>query len=146
MLLADAELGRGLADQLDEIGRRIFAFAAQLALGVQRGAQESHGGDARHFDRILEGEENALGGALVRRQLKDALAVEQDVTLGDVVGILAGQHIGQSRLARTVRAHNGGDLTLLDGQIEAVEDFLVLDLDMQILDFKQRHKTSLVYA
>ena len=135
----DAEMGRGLAHPLHEIRRREFALAARLALRVERGAQERHGGDARHFDRILERQEQALGGALVRRHAENALAVEQHVALGDFVVVLAGQHIGERRLARAVRPHDGRDLALLDGQRQAVEDFLVLDLDMQIFDFQQCH-------
>ncbi len=110
-----------------------------FALRVERGAQERHGGDARHLDRILERQEHALGGALVRRHPQDALAVEQHLALGDVVVVLAGQHISERGLARAVRAHDGRDLALFDGQRQAVEDLLALDLDMQIFDFKQRH-------
>ena len=110
-----------------------------FALRVERGAQESHGGDARHFHRVLEGEEHALGGALVRAHLQNAFAVEQHVAFGDGVVGLAGQHIGERRLAGAVRAHDGRDLALLDGQVETVEDLLALDLDVQIFDFKKRH-------
>src|ERR1019366_7669867 len=49
---------------------------------------------ARHFHRILERQEHALGGALVRRHAEDAGAVEQHVAFGDFVIVLAGQHIG----------------------------------------------------
>ena len=115
------------------------ALAARLALRVERGAQERHGGDARHFHRILEGQEHALGGALVRRHAEDVLAVEQHLAFGDLVVVLAGQHIGERRLAGAVRPHDGGDLALFDGEVEAVEDLLALDLDVQVLDFKQRH-------
>jgi hypothetical protein len=73
------ELGRDLAHALHEFRRREFALAARLALRVQRGAQERHGGDARDFDRILERQEHALGGALVRLHLQQVLAVEQDL-------------------------------------------------------------------
>ena len=78
----------------------------------------------------------------LRRTEQQALAVEQNVALGDFVIVLAGQHVSQRRLAGAVRPHDGGDLAFLDGQREAVEDFLVLDLDMQIFDFKQRHNFS----
>ena len=50
--------------------------AARIALRIERGAQERHRGDARHFDRILEGEKNAFGGALVRRHFKDAFPIK----------------------------------------------------------------------
>ena len=59
----DVELGRAVLHQAHEIGRRQLLLAARLALGIERHFQELHGGDAGNFDRILEGEEHALGGA-----------------------------------------------------------------------------------
>ena len=120
-------------------GVDISASPRCLALRVERGAQEGHGGDAGDFDRILEGEEQALGGALVRLHRRGFLAVEQDFALGDLVAGLAGEHIGERRLARAVRAHDGVHLALLDRQVEAVEDFLAVDFDVQVFDFKKRH-------
>jgi hypothetical protein len=32
------------------------------------------------------------------------------------------------------------DLPLLDREIETVEDLLAVDLDVQVFDFKQRHR------
>jgi hypothetical protein len=69
-----------LANFLQKIRRGKFAFAARLALRVQRGAQERHGGDAGDFHRILEREEDALGSALVRRHCQQVFALEQDFT------------------------------------------------------------------
>ena len=55
-VLVDSELGRGFAHLLDEFRRRQFRLAALLALRIERGAQERHGGDAGDFQRILKGE------------------------------------------------------------------------------------------
>src|SRR6476469_114305 len=140
-LLVDTEMFGRLAHQFHELRRGKLGLAAGLTLGVERGAQEGHSGDAGYFDRVLERQEQALGGALVRRHRQNALAVEQHIALGDLVVVLAGQHIGKGRLAGTVRAHDGGNLALLDRQRQAVEDFLVLDLDMQIFDLKQHWLT-----
>jgi hypothetical protein len=74
------------------------AFSAAL--------QEGHGGDAGDFDRILEGEEHALGGALIGAISREVLAVEQDLAIGDFIARLAGEHIGERRLAGAVRAHD----------------------------------------
>ena len=60
-------------------------LAARLALRVQRRLEEGHGRDAGDLDRILEGEEHALGGPLVGVQLEQVLAVEQHLALGDLV-------------------------------------------------------------
>ena len=67
----------------------------------------------------------------------DVLAVEQHLALGDLVVGLAGEHMRERRLAGAVRAHDGVHLPLLDGEVETVEDFLAVDLDVQIFDFKQ---------
>ena len=49
---------------------------------------------------------------------------------------LACDDIGKRRLARTVRAHDGGDFTIVNGEVQAVEDFLVFDRDVEIANFK----------
>ena len=122
-----------------EVGRRKLLLAAPLALRIERGAQERHGGDARDLQRILERQEQALGGALVGRQRQQVLAVEQDLPVGHLVVGFARQHMGERRLAGAVRAHDGRDLSLLDGQVQPVEDLFAVDLDVQVLDFKQSH-------
>ena len=135
----DLKLAGGVPHQLQEFGGRQLCFAALLALRVERGAQERHGGDARNFERILERQEQALGGALVRLHLQNVLAVEQDLAFGRLVAGFAGHHIGERRLARAVRAHDGVHLTLVHGEVETVEDLLAVDRDVQILDFKHWH-------
>jgi len=70
----------------------------------------------------------------------EILAVEQHFARGQLVVRLAGEHIGERRLARAVRAHAGMDLPLLDREIETVEDLLAVDLDVQVFDFMQRHR------
>ena len=82
-VLVDAELAGGLAHALHEFRRRQLRLAALLALRVERRAQERHGGDAGNFDRILEGEEQPLGGALVGLHREHVLAVEQHLPCGD---------------------------------------------------------------
>src|SRR5712692_1010082 len=138
-VLFDTELARDLVHALDERRHQELGLAALLALRVERGAQDGHGGNAGNFERILEGEKEPLGGALVGRKRKNVLAVEQHLALGhDVVG-LAGEHVRERRLARSVRAHDGMHATLTDLQVETVEDVLAVDLDVQILHFQQMH-------
>ena len=67
----DLQAPGGVLDHAHEIGRRDLGFLAMLALGVERRLEEGHGGDARHFDRVLEGEEQAGGGAFVHFESKD---------------------------------------------------------------------------
>jgi hypothetical protein len=123
-------------DFLEEIRGGIFALAARLALGVQRGAQEGHGRDPRNFHRILEREEHALGGALVRRHREQVFAPEQDLAAGHLVTRLARDHMGQRRFAGAVRAHDGMDLARVHNKRKPMEDFTLLDADLQIFDFK----------
>src|SRR5690606_25585274 len=87
---------------------------------------------------ILESEEDAGGCALGRVHFEDRLAVIEDVALSDLVVFLAGENVGQGRLAGAVRPHDRGDFACLDGQIESADDLGAVfgDAGMQVLDFK----------
>src|SRR6185369_349092 len=111
--LADAEMIGGIAHEFHELRRGNFRFAPRLALGVERGAQEGHRSDTRHFHRILERKENTLGRAFIGRHLEDVVPVQQHFAFGHLVVVLSGQHVGERRFARSVRAHDGRDLALL---------------------------------
>src|SRR5690606_40997290 len=106
------------------------------ALRVDGDLEEFHGRNARDLDRILEGEEYARGGALCRVHLEDGLAIEQDVALGDLIILAAGEDIGQGRLARAVRPHDGSNLALVDGQVQATDDLgaVLGNAGVQVLD------------
>ena len=127
---------RDLAHLLQEVRRREFALAARLALRVQRGAQEIHGGDAGNFHRILERQEHALGGALVGRHLQQVFALEQDFAAGDFIARLAGDDMAQRRFAGAVRPHDRVDFALVHGERQPVENLTLLDTDLQVFDFK----------
>ena len=114
-----------------------FAFAARLALRVQRRLQEGHGGDAGNFHRILEREEHALSGALVRRHFEEVFPLEQDLAAGDFIARLAGDDVGQRRFAGAVRPHDRMDLARIYLERQPVENFALFDTDLQIFDFKQ---------
>ena len=131
-VLRNVEGFRDLAHLLEKVRRRIFALAARLALGVQRRAQERHGGDTRDFHRILEREEYALGGTLIGRHLQQVFAVEQDLAAGNFVARLAGDDVRQGGFAGAVRPHDGVDLALVHGKRQPVENFTILDTDLQI--------------
>ncbi len=84
--------------------------------------------------RVLEREEEAALGALVGLELEDALAVEEDLALGDLVGGVAHQRVGEGRLPRSVRSHDGVHLVRAHGQVDALDDLgSVLERDVQIL-------------
>ena len=59
---------------------------------------------------------------------------EEDFTLGHVVGFAPGQHAGEGALAGAVRAHDGVDLTGVDGQVDAAEDFFVVHAGVEVFD------------
>ena len=137
-VLVDAELLGRAVDRLDEGGGLQFVLAARAALRVHRGLEEGHRGDAGDLQRILEGEEQAGGGAGVRLHREDVLAVQQDLAVEDLVILLAGDDIAERGLAGAVRPHDGGDFSIVDREREPVEDRLVLvgDLDVQVADFE----------
>ena len=90
--------------------------------------------------RVLEGEEEAPLRALVGPELGDVVAVEQDLALGDLVGRMAHQRVGERRLARAVRAHDRVLLVRVDRQVDALDDLgAVLERDVQVLDLQQCH-------
>ena len=138
-----SEPGGCQLDAFHEFRDRQFLFAALLALRVERGLQEGHGRDARNLDRILKSEEQALGSALVGRQLEHVLAVQQDFARQDLVFLLAGDDIGERRLAAAVRPHDGGDFARRDGEVEIVQDLPVADRDIEVLNFEHLRSFTL---
>jgi hypothetical protein len=93
--------------------------------------------------RILEGEEEAALRALVRAELDEVLAVEEDLTVGDLVRRVPHQRVGERRLAGAVRAHDRVHLAGVDRQVDALDDLgAVLERDVQVLDLQQCHGRS----
>src|SRR5690606_35483738 len=135
-LVLQVQHGRLLAHQLEELHRVQLLLAAHLALGVERAAQEVGVVHARDLDRVLEGQEQAGGGALLRLQLQQGLAVELDRAGGDLVAVAAGEDVAKGRLAGAVGAHDGVHLARLDLQREALEDFLAGDAGVEVFDLE----------
>jgi hypothetical protein len=133
-------------DALDEVRRQQFGLAARLALRVHRSFQEGHGGDAGDLQRVLEGEEDAGGGARIGLHLQHVLAIEQDLAVEDLIVLLAGDDIAQRRFAGAVGAHDRGDLAVFDGEVQAIDDLLVLvsDFDDEIANFEHFLSPSVI--
>ena len=130
------QLGAELLDR-----NRVVGPGARLADRVDRAAQERADGDSGDRVRILEREEEALLRALVGAGLGHVLAVEQDLPLGDLVGGVAGDRVGERRLARAVRAHDRVHLARRDGEVDALDDLgAVLEGDVQVLEFQDGHE------
>ena len=86
-VLVEVEQFHPVAHQAQEVHRVEFGLAPVLADLVDRRLQEIgvvHAGD---LDRVLEGEEDALPGALLGLQFRDVLAPVTDDPLGDLVAL-----------------------------------------------------------
>ena len=126
-------------DRVLELGAELLDLDRLLALGVDRHAQEVGDRHAGDRDRVLEGEEQACLGAVVRLGLGDVLAFEGDRALGDLVGGVAEQGVGHRRLAGAVGPHQGVDLAPADVEVDAPEDLALLDAHMQVSDLQVGH-------
>ena len=119
-----------------EVGGRQLGLASRLALGIHGGLEERHGGDAGDLDRVLEGQEQALGGADLGVHVQHVLAVEQHLALGHLIIRATRDDVRERRLAGPVRPHDGGDLTGVDLEVEPAEDLLTVHFDVEIPDFE----------
>ena len=120
------------------------------SLAVDRGlggTQEVGDGHASDLDGVLHREEQACLGTFVDAHLGDELVVEPRLTRGDLVVGVTGQGVGHGGLTGAVGAHDGVDFAGVDGEVDALEDFLGalsgLDGDVQILNTQSRHMYSL---
>src|SRR5690606_21249242 len=123
----EPEQPRLLARELEELAARQRLLAPPLALRVHRLAQQLDEGHARNLDRILEAEEQAGGGALMRFEREQVLPGEGHRTLGHLVPRPSAERIAERRLARAVRSHDRMDLARVDGEREALEARLACD-------------------
>jgi hypothetical protein len=119
-----------------EIARRKLSLAARSALRVESGAQKLDVGDARYLNRILEAEEHALRGTLVRIEREQILAVERDGAVRHLIARPPGKDVGQRRLTRPVRPHDGVDLARVQGETDTLEDRLAVDRCVKVSDLK----------
>ena len=88
----------------------------------------------------MEREKDALARAVFGRHGQQVLAFVLDLALGHQVNVAPGQHLGQRRLARAVRTHDGVDLALVHPKVHAAQDFVFSNSSMQILDL-EKHST-----
>ena len=66
-----------------------------LALGVEGLADKGQGWDARDLQRILEGEEQALGRPLRRVEGEQVLAVKQGRAARDLIPAATGEGVAE---------------------------------------------------
>ena len=70
----------------------------------------------------------------MRLGLGDVLALEGDRALGDLIGGVAEQGVGERRLARAVRPHQRVDLAAGDVEVDAAQDLALLGAHVQVSD------------
>src|SRR5699024_12036717 len=109
--------GEVFTQDLEELTSRGERFTTRFALCIQCGTQKVGVTDTRNLEWILECEEDALDGTLLRAQTKNVLTVEGDRT-ADVIALPTRDDMGERAFARAVRTHDGMDLTGGDLQIE----------------------------
>ena len=85
---------------------------------------------AGNLNRILKREEESFVGAVLRFHIQEFLAIKYGLTLGDGIERVAGEDGAECRLARTVRAHNGMYLTVLNREVDALQYFFACDRGM----------------
>ena len=123
---------RALGEQVFELQRVEFLLAAVLALLVVGEPQELRVRHARHLDRVLEGEKDALTRALVRREFEQIPPLEQHLALRHLVGRVPGEHLRQRGLPRAVRPHDGVNLALVNRQVDTAKNLFAFNRRMQI--------------
>ena len=143
-LLIDFQRLRRFAHTPHEFGRREIAFSSRTPVRVERRLQKSHRADAGNFRRILKRQKHAPKRALVRLELQQVFSVEPNLAGRDLIVRLAGNDVGQGRLARAVRPHDRRDLARIHAETEAVQNRLVLDRNAEVLDFEHRDSTRLL--
>ena len=111
-------------------------FAAPLAHRIHGGLEKLHIAYAGNLHRVLKGQKYAAAGALLGLHIQQILAVEGDPAAGHRIAGVAGENMPQGALARAVGAHNGVHFAGLDRQVQTAQDFLALDLGVQVFDLQ----------
>ena len=109
-------------------------FLALGHAGLQRGPEKIGNRYAWNFHRILEGQEKSGAGAFVGLHFQDVLAVEKDIAAGQLIGRMAGHHFGERALSGPILAHDGVHFALGDFKGNALQDFAVADVGVEVLD------------
>ena len=133
------ELGLLLQELSELRDRHVVLLVTLHAPGVDRRTQEARHRDARDGDGVLEREEHPPTGPLVDRKREQVLAVIRDRTARHLVPRVAHHREGERALPRTVRAHDRMHFATAHGEIDALEDLLALDGDVEVLDLQGRH-------
>jgi hypothetical protein len=103
-----------------------------FALFVDGGTHEVGDTHAGNLNRILESKEDTLASALVDRQFEDILAVVDNLTGGNSIFGIAGNHTRKGALSVAVGTHDGVHFTPIHFEVDALEYLAVANRGMQI--------------
>src|SRR2546422_7095906 len=106
-----------------------------LANRIECRAEEVHIADACDLDRILKSEKDAVAGAFFGWHREQVFALINDFALSDLISLAFGEHVSESALARSIRAHDGVDFTGVNREVYASQDLIVADAGVQVFDF-----------
>ena len=114
----------------------------RAALTPERGVEEVAEADPGELHRVLEREEETVGGSFVRREPEQFLTVDRDGTAGDGVVVSAHQHVGECRLPRAVRPHERVHLTGTHLEVDPAQDLLPGNRRVQVGDLQHTHAVT----
>jgi len=117
-----------------------FEFLARGKACLKGGADEIGVAHPGNLHGVLESEEQAGTRAGVRLHAQHVDAIEEDLSLRDLVIGMAGDHFREGAFARAVGAHDRVDGAFFNFEIEAAEDLLAADdTGMEVVD-DETHK------
>ena len=114
--------------------------AAGGAGGLDQHVAQLHAG---HLDGVLQRQEQPGLGPLPRRERRVRSTPSSGHAAAEhLVAGPAGDHVGQRRLARAVRAHHDVHLAGADGEVDAPQDLLPGDRHPQVAHLEHGHQPS----
>lgn len=93
--------------------------------------------DAFESRRFLPSERQAQPGSFVQGERKKVSALKEDLPGARPVAVASHEQIGKGGFTRSVGAKQGMNFTGLDGQIEPVENPVVIDLTGEAANVQQ---------
>ncbi len=115
------------ADETRLGGDALLEALDRSTLGEQRLGQHRLEAHAGHLGGVLQREEQTRLRALERLEREQVDAVERDRSAEHLVARPSHQHMGQRRLPRAVRTHDGMHFATRDCEVDATQDLASTD-------------------
>ena len=103
---------------------------------VERGAHEICIAYSRNLHRILECQKDAFASRVFSFHGEEVFAVIKNLAVGYVVCFAPCQHLRERTLAGAVRAHDGMHLSRVHGEVNSLQDLVIINLNVQVLNFQ----------